>query len=52
LHRLQGELLAAEGKREPARAAFERGLEAARRSGSLALERILSRGKTRTTVTG
>jgi predicted ATPase len=42
LHRVQGDLLAAEGKPEPARASFRRGLEAARRSGSLALERRLS----------
>ena len=42
LHRVQGNLLAAEGKPELARASFRRGLEAARRSGSLALERKLS----------
>jgi predicted ATPase len=42
LHRVQGDLLAAEGKPEPARASFRRGLEAARRSGSLALMRRLS----------
>jgi predicted ATPase len=42
LHRVQGDLLAGEGKPEPARASFRRGLEAARRSGSLALERRLS----------
>jgi predicted ATPase len=42
LHRMQGDLLAAEGKPEPARASFWRGLEAAQRSGSLALERRLS----------
>ena len=42
LHRVQGNLLAAEGKPEPARASFRRGLEAARRSGSLAFERRLS----------
>ncbi|MGA7410830.1 MAG: AAA family ATPase [Bryobacteraceae bacterium] len=41
LHRVQGNLLAAEGKSEPARASFRRGLEAARRSGSLAFERRL-----------
>ncbi len=41
LHRVQGELLAAEGKRGPARASFLRGIEAARRSGSLAFERKL-----------
>jgi adenylate cyclase len=42
LHRVQGNLLAAEGKREPARASFRRGIEAARRSGSMAFERRLS----------
>ncbi len=42
LHRVQGNLLAAEGKIEAARASFERGVEAAQRSGSLALERKLS----------
>jgi adenylate cyclase len=42
LHRVQGQLLAAEGKAEPARASFRRGIEAARRSGSLAFERRLS----------
>lgn len=42
LHRVQGDLLAAEGKPEPARASFRRGIEAARRSGSLAFERRLS----------
>jgi DNA-binding SARP family transcriptional activator/predicted ATPase len=42
LHRVHGDLLAAEGKRESARASFRRGLEAARRSGSLAFERKLS----------
>ena len=42
LHRVQGDLLAAEGKPEAARASFRRGLEAARRSGSLAFERRLS----------
>jgi DNA-binding SARP family transcriptional activator/predicted ATPase len=42
LHRVQGDLLAAEGKPEPARASYRRGLEAARRSGSLAFERRLS----------
>jgi predicted ATPase len=41
LHRAQGELLAAEGKAEPARASFRRGIEIARRSGSLAFERKL-----------
>jgi predicted ATPase len=38
LHRVQGNLLAAEGKAEPARASYRRGIEAARRSGSLAFE--------------
>jgi predicted ATPase len=42
LHRVQGDLLAADGKAEPARASFRLGLEAARRSGSLAFERRLS----------
>jgi serine/threonine protein kinase/predicted ATPase len=42
LHRVQGDLLAAEGKRESARVSFRKGLEAARRSGSLAFERKLS----------
>jgi DNA-binding SARP family transcriptional activator/predicted ATPase len=42
LHRVQGNLLNAEGKVEPARASFRRGIEAARRSGSLAFERRLS----------
>ena len=42
LHRVQGDLLAAEGKAEPARASYRRGLEAARLSGSLAFERKLS----------
>jgi predicted ATPase len=42
LHRVQGDLLAAEGKREPARASYRRGMEAARRSGSLGFERRLS----------
>jgi DNA-binding SARP family transcriptional activator/predicted ATPase len=42
LHRVQGNLLAAEGKSESARASFRRGVAAARRSGSLALERRLS----------
>jgi predicted ATPase len=42
LHRVQGDLLAAEGKLESARASFRQGLEAARRSGSLAFERRLS----------
>jgi DNA-binding SARP family transcriptional activator/predicted ATPase len=42
LHRVQGDLLAAEGKLDSARASFRRGIEAARRSGSLAFERRLS----------
>jgi predicted ATPase len=42
LHRVQGNLLAAEGKSASARASFRRGVAAARRSGSLALERRLS----------
>jgi DNA-binding SARP family transcriptional activator/predicted ATPase len=41
LHRVQGNLLAAEGKAESARASYRRGIEAARRSGSLALEQRL-----------
>jgi predicted ATPase len=43
LHRTQGELLLSEGKAEAARASFRRGIEAARRSGSLAFERKLLR---------
>jgi DNA-binding SARP family transcriptional activator/predicted ATPase len=43
LHRTQGELLLCEGNAEAARASFRRGIEAARRSGSLAFERKLSR---------
>jgi predicted ATPase len=42
LHRAQGELIATQGKAGPARASFRRGIEAARRSGSLAFERKLS----------
>jgi DNA-binding SARP family transcriptional activator/predicted ATPase len=42
LHRMQGHLLGAEGKPESALASFRRGVEAARRSGSVALERRLS----------
>lgn len=42
LHRVQGSLLAAEGKAETAHASFLRGIEAARRAGSLAFERRLS----------
>jgi DNA-binding SARP family transcriptional activator/predicted ATPase len=41
LHRVQGDLLASEGRREAAHASFQRGIEAARRSGSLAFERRL-----------
>ncbi len=41
LHRVQGNLLAAEGKAEPARVCYQRGIEAARRSGSLAFEQRL-----------
>jgi adenylate cyclase len=42
LHRVQGNLLAVEGKPERAHTSFRRGVEAARLSGSLALERRLS----------
>jgi DNA-binding SARP family transcriptional activator/predicted ATPase len=42
LHRVQGDLLAVEGKSEAAQASFRRGVEAARRSGSLGFERRLS----------
>jgi predicted ATPase len=42
LHRVQGDLLAAEGNHESALASFRMGLEAARRSGSLAFARKLS----------
>ncbi|MGH9667378.1 MAG: ATP-binding protein, partial [Bryobacteraceae bacterium] len=42
LHRVQGDLLAADRKLDQARASYRRGFEAARRSGSLALERRLS----------
>jgi predicted ATPase len=42
LHRTQGELLAAEGRVEQSQASFRKGLEAARQSGSLALERKIS----------
>ncbi len=42
LHRVQGNLLASEGKFEAARASFRRGVEVARECGSLALERRLS----------
>jgi predicted negative regulator of RcsB-dependent stress response len=41
LYRIQGNLLAAEGKAEAARASYRQGIEAARRSGSLAFERKL-----------
>ncbi len=42
LHRVQGDLLAAQGKPDAACASFRRAYEAAQRSGSLALERRLS----------
>jgi predicted negative regulator of RcsB-dependent stress response len=42
LHRVQGNLLDAEGKPEAARASFRRGYEAARASGSIALQQRLS----------
>jgi DNA-binding SARP family transcriptional activator/predicted ATPase len=42
LHRIQGNLLAEEGKHEAARVSFQRGVEAARRSGSVPFERRLS----------
>jgi predicted ATPase len=54
LYRVQGDLLAADGKPEPSRASFQRGLEAARQSGSLAFERrlsILAGGTARTAST-
>jgi hypothetical protein len=38
MRRVQGNLLAAEGKAEPARASYRRGIEAAPRSGSLPFE--------------
>jgi DNA-binding SARP family transcriptional activator/predicted ATPase len=41
LYRVQADLLASEGKAEPARASYRRGIEAARRSGSLAFEQRL-----------
>jgi len=41
LHRVQGNLLAAQGKAGPARASYRRGIEAARRCGSLAFEQRL-----------
>ncbi|HTA46738.1 MAG TPA: AAA family ATPase [Bryobacteraceae bacterium] len=41
LHRVQGELLAAQGKAAAANESFRRGVEAARSSGSLAFERKL-----------
>jgi DNA-binding SARP family transcriptional activator/predicted ATPase len=52
LHRVQGDLLAAEGKREAAHASFRRGIDAARRSGSLAFERKLLPLADRTAVPG
>jgi DNA-binding SARP family transcriptional activator/predicted ATPase len=42
LHRVQGQLLAAEGNVQAAQAAYQRGLEAARRAGSAGFERKLS----------
>ncbi len=42
LHRVQGDLLTAQGKTEPARVSFHRGMEAAKRCGSLAFEQKLS----------
>jgi DNA-binding SARP family transcriptional activator/predicted ATPase len=42
LHRVQGDLLTAQGKPDAARASFRRAYEAAQRCGSLALERRLS----------
>jgi len=42
LHRVQGNLLAAEGKHEAARASYRRGIEAARGAGSFAFERRLA----------
>jgi predicted ATPase len=44
LYRVQGELLNAQGNRAAAQESFERGVEAARRAGSLAFERKLSPG--------
>jgi predicted ATPase len=41
LHRVQGDLLTAEGRHDAARASYRQGIEAARRSGSLAFERRL-----------
>ena len=41
LHRVQGNLMAAQGKPGPARASYRRGIEAARRCGSLAFEQRL-----------
>ena len=42
LHRVQGDLLAADGKLDSSRISYQRGLEAARQSGSRAFERRLS----------
>ncbi len=42
LHRVQGDLLEAQGKPDAARASYQRAYEAARRVGSLGLERRLS----------
>jgi predicted negative regulator of RcsB-dependent stress response len=51
LYRVQGDLLAAEGKPGAAHASYRRGVEAARRSGSLAFERRLSILADRTAAT-
>jgi DNA-binding SARP family transcriptional activator/predicted ATPase len=54
LHRVQGGLLEADGKPDAARASFRSGLEAARRTGSLALARrleILSGGTAASSAT-
>jgi DNA-binding SARP family transcriptional activator/predicted ATPase len=50
LYRVQGDLLAAEAKIDSASASFRRGLEASRRSGSIAWERRLSNLAGRTGV--
>jgi adenylate cyclase len=51
LHRIQGDLLASQGKHEAARASFQRGIDAARQSGSLAFERRLTKRAVRTAAT-
>lgn len=51
LHRVQGELLASQGKTAAAHESFARGVEAARRCGSLALEQKLSTLPGRTVIT-